>query len=291
MYIILCLIAALGYSLQIMLMAKFYRSHDPLSTTAYRGISLGISMLPLLFFVPAEAWPGLFENIPILLGASLAAAVGNWLMGIAFRHLQLGIAGAMLSALRNLILLAVGFIFFMEKLSLEQIVLIFALIIAISLLSATKTTGSVPKDFNLNKGIIYCVSSSIAISLAFAGFAALTRLTHPFLAGYAWEFIIGIIAMILAFSRGIVTDTGIQRIEFRTFGKILAYASPTVVGSGLLGLAFMQGPVALCSSVVSIAVVYNALLGWLIHKENLTRVQWSCIILVWLSIGMLSLVK
>jgi hypothetical protein len=56
-FFVLAIAATFGYSLQSTLMTSFYRSVDRLSAVALRGLSLGVTMLPLLLFVDLSAMP------------------------------------------------------------------------------------------------------------------------------------------------------------------------------------------------------------------------------------------
>ena len=131
MFFIVALIATIAYAIQGTLMASYYRSMDQLSAVAYRGLSLGLSMLPLLLFVPSVD----FGNVPSVAGsiliASVCAALGNLYIARAYCDLPVGIASGMAMSCAALLAGALGFFLLGEVLTPRQIFFSVLVLIAV----------------------------------------------------------------------------------------------------------------------------------------------------------------
>ncbi len=281
MFFLTALAAAMGYSLQNVLMAGYYRSMDTLSSITYRGLSLGISMTPVLLFVPSDEYGRIVLSVKPLLGAIILATLGNWAMAKTFRHLSVGIANSLLVSIATIVTAFISFVFYHEALSVTQVILIAAVFVSLFALGASKSSKTMPAEFNVRKGIGYAFISGALLGGGFTLIGMTSRVLHPFLVGYTWEFGIGIAGAILAFGRGLSRPgAGLAGTSWARFWKILLCAAPTALGTAFLALSMTLGPVAVATAITSTTMVFTTLLAFLIYGEQLSLKQWLLLLLV-----------
>ena len=75
----LCLLCRIAYSFNDVLIGGLARQHDGMEISAWRGLSLGITMAPLLGWVSRAAWEGLAARSGELLLLVSVTAVANLL--------------------------------------------------------------------------------------------------------------------------------------------------------------------------------------------------------------------
>ena len=266
--------ATFGYALQSTLMTSFYRSMDRLSAVAYRGLSLGITMLPLLFFVPYSELNVLSPLFYSVAAASFCAALGNWCAANAYSHLPVGIASALSMSFATIVVVVFGYLLFDESLSTLQLILIFGILGAVFGLGVTKSTGSLPDEFSIPKGALNSLLFGIFLGTAYSIIAQASRDYHPFLVGYLWEFTIGIFALLFCCARKWLNASGIERIGVKRFARLSAYSAPTVVGTGAYAMATTLGPVGIATAIIGTLMVFNAVLARFLYGERLSKVRW-----------------
>ncbi|MCB0325171.1 MAG: DMT family transporter [Bdellovibrionales bacterium] len=282
--------AMLGYSLQSTLMTSFYRSIDRLSAVSYRGLSLGMTMAPLLLFVPGEQFSAFPSVLGLVLLASLAAALGNWAAASAFSYLPVGVASALSMSFATLFVVLLGAVLFDEHLSSPQLLLIAALLVGVIALGCSKTTGRRPEEFNLPRGFGSCLLFGVFLGTGYTIIGAASRQSHPFLVGYTWEFTIGLVALALSgWRRGFRAP--LQWISFRRFGILALYSAPTVLGTGAYALAMTLGPIGIATAIIGTMMVSNTVLAMFLFGERPTRRQWAILLAVCLCVGMLRYVS
>ncbi|WP_152779987.1 EamA family transporter [Agarivorans sp. B2Z047] len=296
MFFFIALTATFAYALQGVLMAKVYRQSDLLSAVAYRGLSLLISMSPLLLLVPLSAYSGFIHHAGWLVLAAGLAALANWANAIAFVRLPVGIASALSMAFTALFVGLLGELLLDERLSPLQWLMAGLTLLAVLLLGAsqtrtnTKSTESAPQYKPLI-GIVASACYGALMSCALILVAKMSRDSHPFLVGFSWEVMIGVVAMLMAFARGKLSgQAGMQKVTAAQFKQILIFASPTVIGTGCYALAMTLGPLAIAAAVLSTMMVFSMLLGWWLLAEKPTLKQWAMISLVCISVIGLKLV-
>ena len=287
MFFVIALISAFAYALQGVLMATYYRSMDTLSAVSYRGLSLIFSMAPLLIFVPAHMFERIHQALPAILAASLCAALGNWAQANSYKSLPLGIATALGISFAVMVASAIGFFFFDELLTVWQTMLLILLLTGIVILGFSRSTGPLPKDHNVAKGIIFALLFGLFLGAGYALIGSASRQLHPFLAGYMWETIIGVMAAALAYSRKWFNRQSLTKISLPVFRKILVASAPTAIGTGFYALAMTLGPIALATALISTTIVFTTLLSRLIYRETLTVWQWSLLLAICLIVGTL----
>ncbi|MEE1673921.1 DMT family transporter [Agarivorans aestuarii] len=290
MFFIIALTATFAYALQGVLMAKVYRQSDLLSAVAYRGLSLVLTMSPLLLLVPQSAYAGFVEQSMWLLLAASLAALANWANAIAFVRLPVGIASALSMAFTALFVGLLGELFLDESLSPMQWLMAGITLLAVLLLGASQTQNSSPKSADSAQyqpliGIVASACYGGLMCLALILVAKMSRDSHPFLVGFSWEVMIGVVAMLMAFARGKFSgQAGMQKITLGQFKQILIFASPTVIGTACYALAMTLGPLAIAAAILSTMMVFSMLLGWWLLAEKPTLKQWVMISLVCISV-------
>jgi drug/metabolite transporter (DMT)-like permease len=277
LFFLLCIFATLGYALQSTLMASVYRSLDRLSAVSYRGLSLALTMSPLLLFVPAGEFQLLPAILPLIFAASLAAALANWCAANAYSHLPVGIAAALSMTFATLCSVAIGYFFFAEALSEMQIFLIGLLSLSVLGLGATKSVGTLPAEYHVPRGIFNSLLFGIGISIGYSLVGAASRAVHPFLVGYLWESIIGVLAFCMTLFR---TPRGLCSIGVRGFLKVALYSAPTVLGTGCYAYAVSIGPIGIATAVLGSMMVFSTLMSRFLYDERLSYVQWGILLAV-----------
>ena len=265
------ILALLTWSLQGVLMARFYRELDPWAATGVRGLTLGISMLPLLAVVPSEAYAALPDVWGWVVVACAGAAIGNICIAHAYANLPVGIASASNASLRAVCGALLGYWFLHETLSVREVLGMAGVLASVLLLGALKSQHQTHFTVRAKKGLFFSVLHAPFHSIAFVAVAAGSRQTHPFLIGYVWEIGIGAVIIVLMLFRP-------QRFRplapcWRHFWKILLCSSPTLVGTACYAWAPTHGSIAMVLTVLSTIMLASATYAWLIYREKLTRTQ------------------
>jgi drug/metabolite transporter (DMT)-like permease len=292
LFFLTAFIAAFGYALQMTLLASFYRKMDTLAAVAYRGLSLGLTMLPLLVWVPIQDYSRLSGVLPILVLIWLLTALGNWTIANAVCHLPVGVATALCNSCIAIMAALVGFFLFHEILQFKQIVMIVLILLLVFALSWVRSPASSNTSYNIAGGLRNAFLSGLFLGGSFSLVGGLSRQLHPFLVGYVWELGTGVMAWLWMWTRRQMAE---QRnswtISSSEFGKVMLAGSPTLIGTGLYALSMTMGPVAIATAVISTQMVFTTLLARVIYKEQLTLTQWILLLAVCFGVMMLKMVS
>ncbi len=280
MFFLAAFFAAFGYALQMTLMASFYRKMDTLSAVAYRGVSLGLSMLPLLCWVPTAQYTTIGAAWSTCLLLWIFTAAGDWTFANTVRYMPVGVATALGNGLITIISALIGYLYFREVLGSGQIVMIGSVLIAILLLGLTRSTGSLPTEYHVKKGLYNAVLTGFLLGVAFSTVGGLSRKFHPFLIGYIWELGTGVAGLLMILFRRIAHGPGVARLSMPEFGKLLLAASPTLIGTGLYALSMSLGPVGLATAIISTQMVFTTVLSMALYREKLSGLQWLLLLLI-----------
>ena len=275
MFFTIAILSTIGYSVQSTLMASYYRRMDRLSAVAYRGLSLGITMMPLLLFVPRGQFGRVISFLPHLGAASFVAALANWCMANAYSFLPVGIASALTMSFTAVVVVLLGFIFLAESLTGVQLCFIGLILAGVVVLGVIRSSGPLPREYSVRRGVINSIVFGLLIGVAFSLIGSVSRQLDPFLAGYSWELIIGVLAICAAVLRRAMGGAPLQRLSARETLKISLYCAPTAAGTGLFALATTMGAVGIVSAIMSSIMVFNTLFAFLLYREKLTLGQWS----------------
>ena len=274
MFFLLAVLAMIGYAFQGALIASCYRRLDRLSVVAYRGMALGIGMAPLLFFAGPIDPAVVRASLPWIIASAAVASFGNWCGANAYSFLPLGIASAIFTSLAAIVAVVLSWAALGERLSPAQLAWIALILLGVVLLSAARSTGPLPRDFDLRRGIVHATLYGILLGIAYVILGRASRQVHPFLAGFAWELAIGIFAAAIAVARGWAGDRPLVAVSPRDFGKIFAFASPSILGTACFTMAMRLGPMGIATAIVSTMIVVKTLLAMALYRERPTVRQW-----------------
>lgn len=285
MFFFYALLATMAYSLQGTLLASCFRRMDRLSVVAYRGLTLGLTMLPILWWVDSWDTAALLQAMPWLLGAVAMAAVANWCNANSFCYLPVGIATALGMSTTAIVSVLLGYCVFKESLQGEQMIFVGLILVGIVSLGAARSHDSGPIQYNVARGLLYCALFGLFMAAGYVLIGATSRQIHPFLAGYLWEFLIGVLVAVVAWGRGRLGGASLQRLSWRDLGIVLLYSAPTALGSAMYPLAVQQkGSFAVATAVLSTMMVFSTLLALVLYRERLTLLQWGLLVFVCLMV-------
>lgn len=269
----------IGYSLQSVLMVHYCRKMDGLSTATYRGISFIVTLTPLLLggtiadIAEVQIYWKWLVLAGITGGMSLALAYS------ALSYLPIGVAGSLNKGFGTLAILFLAVTVLKEVIDRRTLILIGIILLGTIALGLQKSNHRHLKNNRL-QGITLSALASIPFAITITVFSALCRSYSPWVVGYFWEASVGMCALVLVIARYLITGKKLSRISLRDFALLALCASPTLIGTGLFGLATEIGPVSIISSIGSASLVVTSLIAWLFYKEPLRLKQWICIIVV-----------
>jgi drug/metabolite transporter (DMT)-like permease len=278
LFFFLAFCAAFGYALQITLLASFYRKMDTLSAVAYRGLSLSVSMLPLLAWAPLEHHANFWAVWPLLLLIFVLTAGGNWAMANTVRYLPVAVATALGNSLIAIVAGLIGFFFFHETLLFRQVVVMGLILTTVFSLGLVRSTGSLPKEYNVQLGLLHAGLAGVLLGSGFCLVGVLSRSLHPFLVGYVWEVGTGVAALLIIMVRLPWQKSGLTPISVKEFVKLLLASSPTLVGTGLYALSMSMGPIGIATAIISTQMVFTTILSRFFYQEKLTQLQWGLLL-------------
>jgi drug/metabolite transporter (DMT)-like permease len=269
-FLLLCLVSRLFYTLNDLFTGRLAREHDRIELAALRGVSLGASMAPLLFWVPRSAWSRLaFE--PLMLGVIVSmTALANVLQLQSARYLPFGLRASIILTGISVGSVLLGWFVLGERLSPATAGLC-AMIVLSSALAAPgrHATHEIQPRLGLGSALALAGASLMAVvALLMKGLA---ERTHPLLAAWAWEFGSGLILLPVVFTRRRAPGP-----SARYFARVALASSPTAVGSSASLLALGSGRLGLWGALAGTQVLFTAVLGVLWHRELMGGRRWAC---------------
>lgn len=274
-FIALCLTSRIAYSFNDIYTGRLARRQSRLELATFRGLSLGVTMSPLLFFVNASAWHALADRWVELLLMLCITAVANVLQLQAARYLPFGLRAAFVVMALAVCGVAIGVTFLNERFSVAQFGWC-ALIVGSAVLAALGDHSNHELVADVPRGAALAIGSATLIAFAALLFARLARGTHPLLVGWAWELGIGLVLLgpLLWQSR-----KGWEPGVARRFLRVGVASSPTVIGTAASGFALTLGPLGMWSAIAGTQALFTAALGVLWHDERMGARRWLCLLL------------
>ncbi len=272
LFIALCLLSRLAYAFNDVLVGRLSRLHGRLEIAALRGLALGVTMSPLLLFVPAAAWTALAARWPSYLLMIAATAACNVMQNNAARFLPFGLRSAVMISTISIASVLLGASLFGERLSPAQ-GLLCLLLIGAGVLAALGDHAAHEIQPNVPKGAALALGAGLFLSIAAVLTKRLAIATHPMLTAWAWEFGAGAILvgpLLWQWQRGVPPGL-LLRFRATTVASL-----PTVVGSGASIAALSLGALGLWGALAGTQVLFTAVLGVVWHREVMGLRRWLC---------------
>jgi drug/metabolite transporter (DMT)-like permease len=292
-FVALCVLARFSYSLNDIFIGRLARRYGQVEVAAFRGVSLGVSMAPWLWLVPAGAWGALGEHAGALLATVTVTAVANILQLRAVRYLPFGLRAALMICTMAACSLLFGWGAFGERLTPLQVGLCVVLVgsgVAVAL--GSHAAGEIAID--VPRGAALTVLAGALMACAIFGVKVLARETHPLLTAWAWELGAGLVLIgpvligpMVSERRSAVASDSIGR--GRRFVAVAFAALPTALASGVSVLALELGDLGLWGALGGTQILFTAALGALWHRERLGLRRWLCMIIASAAVAGLAL--
>lgn len=270
----LCLLSRFAYSLNDVFTGRLARVHGRAEVAAWRGVSLGITMAPLLLWVHADAWMRLGGRIWELLLVVVLTAASNLLHLHAARYLPFGLRAAFVVTGMAAGSVLLGWFVLGDKLSLVQAALC-AVIVSCAVVAAMGTHASHEIQPNIRKGAWLALGAAALMACIAVMIARLSRTTDPLLTAWAWEFGSGLVLVAPVLWR---YRTAFEPAVAKRVWRISVASAPTVIGSGASALALTYGALGVWAAVAGTQVFFTAMLGVIFHRETLGWVRWLCFV-------------
>jgi drug/metabolite transporter (DMT)-like permease len=286
-FVLLCLVARFGYSLNDIFIGRLARKHGRMEVAAFRGTSLGLSMAPWLLLVPAAAWTGLAAHWPQLLFTVSVTALANILQLHAVRYLPFGLRAALMLSTMATCSVLLGWFLLGEHLTLLEVGL-GAILIASAVAVALGSHAVQDISPNIPRGAALTLLSATLMACAVVGVKQLARAAHPLLAAWAWEFGSGLVLLGPVLWRGRAAPVAGAGTRFRS----IAIASlPTALASGASVLALDFGELGLWGALGGTQILFTAFLGAAWHHETLGLRRWLCMVVTVAAIASLAFAR
>lgn len=279
MFYFLALGSMLGYSVQQTLLVHHARRIDGLSLAFYRNVSFFITLLPLLIGASVQDVREVIDHWMLLMSSGLGGAVYLALTFSSYKFLPVGLGTSISRALSTITIAIFGWVLLGESLSTQSIAVI-AVILVGTVLLGVQHTHLPHLDNRFALGILLIVLASVPVAYLSYTLAVLSREINPFVGGYVWETSIGVACLLLLLLRSACGGKRIQRISMRTFLIIAACSAPTLIGTGLMALAILYGPIGIANAIGSGLLVVATLLAWILYSEKLHAGQWASMALI-----------
>jgi len=277
-------VAVVAYGIQGSLQSIYARKHDAFVVVLYRNLSLAITMLPILFFVPLEEVLEVRNHWVDVILASSTGALSLLCAMNATRYLPIGVGSAIRQIIQIVFSIVIGMLFLAEYLTLAQFLFLSIIVLVGVALATIKVEHTHLDPKKTGKGIALSFLAGSVLAVSFYHFSVLSREIHPLVAGYAWETGVGIFALLYFFffvAAG--RHSGRLSIPLRDAAKIIGVALFTIVGTGCYAFAVNYGPFPLAAGLLAATTLVASVIGWLVHKEKLTKLQLGLIVVAVIS--------
>jgi drug/metabolite transporter (DMT)-like permease len=277
MFLLAIILSFTGYAVQGTLMAKYAREMDGLSTVVYRSGSLIFTMLPLLFFASWAEICGISDYWLEISLAGITAVVGSALSFYSMKFMSIGIKNVFSKMIGTIWAIILGFLFFHETITLAQGILMFFVLVSGYMLSREKNDFE-HLDNNIWKGLVLTFLSQIIVGVSFYYVSYVSRELSPYVAGYFWEALIGIFAIIIVIFRPLYDGKKLHKISLSEFWKIAAICSLTLFGTGGFLYAVNIGSYAVTNVLMNGSIFVSILVAHYAFHEKMTKQQWIWIV-------------
>jgi len=276
------------------MLARYARKIDPFLVTTCRNLSFIVTFLPLLFLAPTGSISSVLAHGDTLLLAALFGLIGFIFSLFAQRTFPVGIVFSF-SQMTAIWLLVWSLIVFHDAVPWIVLIAVFVILLGIASLGLQKS--HMPHlDGQKRIGLIYALIFPFFASLGYFFMAVLARETHPFVAGYFWEVMVGILSGLYFLIRKIFFASSLSKkhrskITWQEVILIALYASATLIGTGLISVLMVIGSPGIVQSIVGpLSVIFSTLLAAFFYGERLKLGQWISIATVLAGVVLLKLI-
>ena len=289
MFYALAIASMLAYALQSTLLVRHARTIDGLSLAFYRNISFVITLLPLTFGSSHQDIAQAFTYMPKLLLAGLLGGIGLALLFTALRAIPAGVATAFSTAAKTMLMTFFSWIFLGEILTPAALWLIVVIVSGCIVLGVQRNPMKhLTNMMVIGLGLVFLSSISHASTMFI--YAEISRKTNPLLIGYMWEVSIGLATFAMLLVRLVFFKKHIEKISWKNFGDIAICVSPTLIGTGCLGLAVQLGPIGIVSAIGAGSLFITTVLSHWWYGEVLNRGQWIGLFLILIGVACMKFV-
>lgn len=271
-FLLFCTLFIIAYGLQGALQAIHIRKYDALTVGVYRNLSLIITMMPVLLFVPASNILDVTQHLWPLFLASLFGALGLWMAFAAAHYLPIGVGTALRQMMLTTTAVLLGAFIFREF--LEPLQLLFLGLAAgagVALILSKIDYGHL-NPRTIGRGIVLTLSAGVMVAFSFFYFSTLSRSIHPFAAAYFWESAIGLFLLVFFLIRAFREKLPRMPSRFDSMA-IFGVALLTLPGTVGYSLAVTHGPFAIASGLMSLTTVVAIMTGRYLYHERLSLLQ------------------
>ncbi|HWP07537.1 MAG TPA: DMT family transporter [Polyangiaceae bacterium] len=282
-FLLLCLVSRFFYTLNDLFTGRLARQHDRIELAALRGVSLGVTMSPLLLWVPRSAWSNLTAELWSLGAIVALTALANVLQLQAARYLPFGLRASIILTGTAVGTVLLGYSVLGEGLSGATAAWC-AMVVLGAVVAAPGEHASHEIEPRLLPGILLSLVSAGLMAVVALLTKGLTERTHALLTAWAWELGSGLILVPLVLLRR--RPTGAMP---RHFARVALASSPTVIGSSASMLALGSGRLGLWGALAGTQVLFTGVLGVLWHREIMGLRRWACFVAASIGIAGLAL--
>lgn len=269
-FLLLCLVSRLFYTLNDLFLGRLARKYDRLELAALRGVSLGLTMAPVLAWVPRSAWSNLSAEPGGLLVIVATTALANVLQLQAARYLPFGLRASIIITGIAVGSVLLGFSVLGERLSGSTGAWC-ALIVLSTVLAAPGEHASHEIEPRLLPGIVLSLAGACLMAVVALLTKGLAERTDALLTAWAWELGSGLILVPLMLVRRPPSPS-----LPRHFARVALASSPTAIGSSASMLALGSGRLGLWGALAGTQVLFTGVLGVLWHREIMGLRRWAC---------------
>jgi drug/metabolite transporter (DMT)-like permease len=242
-------------------------------------------MSPLLFFAEPSNFSHIPEYIPQLMMAGFTGAISLALSFWSLKFLPVGISSALRRIGSVAFVFIVSWLWFKELPTFIEIFWITPVVLG-GLALSMQTIKLDHLDSRTGLGTGLSLLSSVLVSASFVQLSSVARDLDPFIAGYFWEAMIGVWALIFGIGRWMICGKNpFGKIKLPEICKIALVSAPTVIGTGCFSLAVTMGPVGIANVIGTGGIFVSILLGHWLYHEKMTPKQW-----IWIGVCVAGLV-
>lgn len=267
-------ISIISYGIQVPLFIFYTRKLDSLLVTTYSRLSLIVTMLPLLLFVPVSEIIKVPDFAFELLLASAFGATGFILNFRAAKYIAVGIGEALRQAAYIGTAVLLGFLFLNESLPFPVLMMLFGIIILTISLVLTRSSHTHLDPDKYFQGVIIAIISGLCFAGAFYYFSIVSRSIHPFVSTYFWMAVMGILSLLfLLTSKAIGKYQKPLLLPPKKILYITIISLTTITGSVSYAFAINHGFFALASGLAATSTFVAVIGSWVAFKEKLNLYQ------------------